>query len=480
VIRLRHKLLIQGFRIFDQVVLIAVFLLWVGLVEEDGDFYFIGQALGKDYLAYEWFGMFTVVIGWFFIFNKLVHYDANRFTTLGSQSMEIVKAMMITSLLLLLSGVLFHINMVTTPVLSLFLVSSTALLIGTRVALRAILRVLRSSGRNARHLLIIGETAKAFDMAGRIESRPELGYEIEGFLFKEGADSGHLGEIESRWKVLGPVDGLRGLLEKGLVDEVMFCLPLRENFPLACDVVGLCNDLGVVVRLVPDFENAKVLARAQVEEFDGDQVVTFFRENMLFQLFLKRAMDLFGSALLLVVLSPLMLGVAAAVKFTSPGPVFFAQERIGMNKRRFRLLKFRSMVVDAEERKKDLAHLNEVDGPVFKIRKDPRVTRVGAILRKLSIDELPQLINVLKGEMSLVGPRPPLLSEVNLYDWTDRKRLSIKPGITCLWQVSGRNELSFEEWMVLDRKYIDNWSVWLDVKILLMTVPVVLLGKGAS
>ena len=151
-----------------------------------------------------------------------------------------------------------------------------------------------------------------------------------------------------------------------------------------------------------------------------------------------------------------------------------------MNKRRFRLLKFRSMVVDAEERKKDLAHLNEMDGPTFKIRKDPRVTRVGAILRKFSIDELPQLINVFKGEMSLVGPRPPLLCEVDLYDWSDRRRLSIIPGITCLWQVSGRNQLTFEEWMILDREYIDNWSVWLDLKILLKTIPVVLGGKGAS
>jgi len=160
--------------------------------------------------------------------------------------------------------------------------------------------------------------------------------------------------------------------------------------------------------------------------------------------------------------------------------VLFGQERIGMNKRRFRLLKFRSMVVDAEERKKDLEHLNEMDGPTFKIRKDPRVTRIGAILRKLSIDELPQLINVFKGEMSLVGPRPPLLSEVDHYDWSDRRRLSIKPGITCLWQVSGRNQLTFDEWMVLDRRYIDTWSVWLDLKILLKTIPVVLGGKGAS
>jgi exopolysaccharide biosynthesis polyprenyl glycosylphosphotransferase len=479
-IRLRHKLLIQGFRVFDQIVMVGVFVLVVAFVEERGHFDFVGEVLEKSYQAYEGLAMLGVLFGWFFIFNKLVHYDANRFTTLKSQAIEIAKAMTITSLLLLLVGAMFYIKMVTPLVVSLFLLSSTALLIGSRVLVRSLLKILRRKGRNARHLLIIGETAKAFELADRIESRRELGYEIEGFLFADVGSAGHLSRIETRWKVLGPVADLQHQLKKDVIDEVMFCLPLRENFPLACDVVKLCNDLGVVVRLVPDLVNVQVLSRTQVEEFEGDQVVTFFRENLLLQLFVKRLMDLFGSALLLVLLSPLLLAAAAAVKFTSPGPVFFGQERIGMNKRRFRLLKFRSMVADAEERKKDLAHLNEMDGPTFKIRKDPRVTRVGAILRKLSIDELPQLINVLKGEMSLVGPRPPLLNEVDLYDWSDRRRLSIKPGITCLWQISGRNELTFEEWMILDRKYIDNWSVWLDLKILLLTIPVVLFGKGAS
>ena len=479
-IRLRHKLLIQGFRIFDQVILVGVFVLLVGWVEERGHFNFIGEVLEKSYQAYEGLAMVGVLFGWFFIFNKLVHYDANRFTTLKSQVIELAKAMTITSLLLLLVGAMFYIKMITPLVVSLFLLISTALLIASRVVVRSLLGTLRRKGRNARHLLIIGATPKAFDLADRIESRRELGYEIEGFLVDEGDSSGHLSRIEARWKVLGLVADLRPLLKKGVIDEVLFCLPLRENFPLACDVVGLCNDLGVVVRLVPDLGNVQMLSRTQVEEFDGDQVVTLFRENLLFQLFVKRLTDLIGSALLLILLSPLLLAAAAAVKFTSPGPVFFGQERIGMNKRRFRLLKFRSMVVDAEARRKQLEHLNEMDGPTFKIRNDPRVTRVGAILRKFSIDELPQLINVLKGEMSLVGPRPPLLREVNLYDWSDRRRLSIKPGITCLWQVSGRNELTFEEWMVLDRKYIDNWSVWLDVKILLKTIPVVLRGKGAS
>jgi len=474
-IRLRHKFLIQGFRIFDQFILVAVFVIVVAYVEEKGNFHFVREVLMKSWRAYEGMAMVGVLLGWFFIFNKLVHYDANRFTTLRSQAIEIAKAMVVTSLLLVAAGAAFYIQMVTPLVVTLFCVISTSLLIGSRAVLRTLLGTLRRRGRNARHLLIVGRTPRSLDLAARIESRPELGYEIEGFLTDEAADAD-----EERWKNVGRVSELRALLEKGLIDEVMFCLPLKENFATACDVVELCNDLGVVVRLVPEILDARILSRSQIEEFDGDQVVTFFRENLLFQLFIKRTMDLVGSAALLLLLSPLLVATALAVKLSSPGPVFFAQERIGMNKRKFRLLKFRSMVVDAEARKKELEHLNEMDGPAFKIRNDPRVTRVGAIIRKLSIDELPQLINVLKGEMSLVGPRPPLPSEVDLYDWTDRRRLCIKPGITCLWQVKGRNQLTFEEWMELDREYIDNWSTWLDLKILLMTIPVVLLGKGAS
>jgi lipopolysaccharide/colanic/teichoic acid biosynthesis glycosyltransferase len=159
--------------------------------------------------------------------------------------------------------------------------------------------------------------------------------------------------------------------------------------------------------------------------------------------------------------------------------VFFTQERLGMNKRRFKLLKFRSMVVDAEARRAGLETLNEMDGPVFKIANDPRITRVGRFIRRTSIDELPQLLNVLKGDMSLVGPRPPLPSEVDRYQWLDRKRISVMPGITCLWQISGRNDLSFEQWMEMDRQYIEKWSLWLDLKILVKTIPVVVLRRGA-
>ncbi len=194
---------------------------------------------------------------------------------------------------------------------------------------------------------------------------------------------------------------------------------------------------------------------------------------------IKRGIDLTGSALALLVTSPLLALVAVLVKLEDGGPVFFAQERAGLYGRRFQMYKFRSMAVDAEARKESLAHLNEMSGPVFKMRDDPRITRVGRWIRRLSIDELPQFYNVLRGEMSLVGPRPPIPLEVARYERWQMRRLSMKPGITCIWQVSGRNEVDFDTWMRLDLEYIDNWSLFLDLKLLMKTVPVVIAGSGA-
>ena len=258
------------------------------------------------------------------------------------------------------------------------------------------------------------------------------------------------------------------------------CLSFEHNYSTIAHVVRLGEQLGVVVRLIPDADGDRLLRRTQLEFFDGQYVVTFFREKLLYQLMVKRIFDVGASLVLLTVLSPLLGVIALLIKVTSPGPVFYVQERVGMNRRRFNLFKFRSMCVDADEQKRALVHLNEMDGPVFKIKNDPRVTPIGHFIRKTSIDELPQLFNVLGGSMSLVGPRPPVPEEVEQYKWLFQQRLSIKPGITCLWQVSGRNELSFKEWMELDKKYIANWSLWLDFKILCRTIPVVLIGRGAS
>jgi exopolysaccharide biosynthesis polyprenyl glycosylphosphotransferase len=218
----------------------------------------------------------------------------------------------------------------------------------------------------------------------------------------------------------------------------------------------------------------------QLEDYDGSGVLTFSATpNDTGALMVKRTMDIVGASAALVVLSPLLAVVALLIKMQDGGPVLFSQERSGLFGRRFAMLKFRSMVTDAEAQKARLAHLNEMSGPVFKMAHDPRITRLGAFIRRTSIDELPQFWNVLRGEMSLVGPRPPIPAETERYARWQLRRLSMKPGITCIWQVSGRNNIDFDTWMKLDLQYIDNWSLLLDVKLLLKTVPVVLMGTGA-
>jgi exopolysaccharide biosynthesis polyprenyl glycosylphosphotransferase len=216
--------------------------------------------------------------------------------------------------------------------------------------------------------------------------------------------------------------------------------------------------------------------------FDEAAVITVSTGAMQgLPIFLKRALDFALSLILLIILLPLFLVIAILIKLTSPGPVFFIHDRVGLNKRRFPLIKFRTMIPDAEEKMAELEERNEVSGPVFKIKNDPRITKVGKFLRKTSIDELPQLINVLRGDMSLVGPRPLPVRDYNGFDedW-HRRRFSVRPGITCLWQVNGRSNVSFDHWMQLDMEYIDHWSLWLDLKILFQTVPAVLKGSGAA
>lgn len=246
--------------------------------------------------------------------------------------------------------------------------------------------------------------------------------------------------------------------------------------------IQACELEGVEAWLVADFFNTKI-SRTSFDDFHGRPVLVFHTgPEASWQGVVKQVIDFVGASVLLVVSSPLLLLAAISIRLTSPGPILFKQQRSGLNGRPFTMFKFRTMVTDAEQRKQELAALNEMSGPVFKVTNDPRITPVGKWLRKFSIDEFPQLINVLRGEMSLVGPRPLPVDEVRRFDdCAHRRRLSVKPGITCLWQVSGRNEVKdFKDWVRLDLEYIDNWSIWLDLKILLRTVPVVLLARGAK
>jgi exopolysaccharide biosynthesis polyprenyl glycosylphosphotransferase len=246
--------------------------------------------------------------------------------------------------------------------------------------------------------------------------------------------------------------------------------------------IQACELEGVETWLVADFLQTQI-SRTSFDDFYGTPVMVFrSTPETSWQGVIKQIIDLVGAFLLLIFTAIPMFLVILAIKFTSPGPVFFKQKRCGLNGRPFTMLKFRSMVSDAEQQKVELALLNEMEGPVFKVTNDPRITPIGRFIRRYSIDELPQLINVLRGEMSLVGPRPLPVDEVQRFDdLAHRRRLSVKPGLTCLWQVSGRSEMrDFKEWVRLDLEYIDNWSLWLDLKILVWTIPAVFSGAGAK
>ena len=276
-----------------------------------------------------------------------------------------------------------------------------------------------------------------------------------------------------------PVALLEQFLMHALVDEVIVALPLRSCYEEACAVLGACERVGVHAHYLADAV-APTIARPRSSVSGGHAVVSLHVVHDDWRVVAKRLVDVIGAFAGLVLLSPLLAGLALAVRATSPGPVLYRQERYGYRKHRFRIWKFRTMVADADRRQAALEADNEASGPVFKIRDDPRVTRVGAVLRRSSLDELPQLWNVLRGEMSLVGPRPLPVRDVTRFGepWLMR-RFSMRPGLTCLWQISGRSDVGFDDWVRLDLEYIDRWSLWLDGQILLRTVPAVLAGRGA-
>lgn len=277
-----------------------------------------------------------------------------------------------------------------------------------------------------------------------------------------------------------PIDELVHLLHEHSANGVILSAK-HTYFGKVEKAVQACELEGVEAWLMADFFNTQ-LSRTTMDDFYGRPMLVFrSTPEETWEAVAKDLLDVAGAFVLLLITSPIFLFAALAIRITSPGPVLFRQQRSGLNGRPFTMLKFRSMVTDAEQLKQELAALNEMSGPVFKLTEDPRVTPIGRLLRRFSIDEFPQLINVLRGEMSLVGPRPLPVDEVKRFDdFSHRRRLSVKPGLTCLWQVSGRNNVSdFKDWVRLDLEYIDNWSFWLDVKILVRTIPVVLMGTGA-
>lgn len=349
------------------------------------------------------------------------------------------------------------------------------LLLCGRFAIMMTLRAMRRRGLNYRNILIVGTGKRVRRYADLICSRSELGLRIFGYVDDEPAPSDR--EILGS-EIVGTLNDVASIIEKNVIDEVVIGLP-RRFLPQIGEVIAVCEETGTEVTLVADFFDIAI-AKLHTTMFYDIPLLTFSTTpSQQLQLHLKDCVDRLGSLILLLLTSPLFLAAAVTIKLTSPGPVFYRQTRAGLNGRKFTVCKFRSMRVDSEQEVEELKRYNEMSGPVFKMKNDPRVTPIGGILRRTSIDELPQLINVLKGEMSLVGPRPPLPAEIDQYDRWQRRRLSVKPGMTCLWQISGRNKVDFKEWMDLDLLYIDNWSLWLDIRILLKTLVIVIRGDGA-
>jgi exopolysaccharide biosynthesis polyprenyl glycosylphosphotransferase len=352
----------------------------------------------------------------------------------------------------------------------------TLLLVGTsRFLERAMVTLGHRHGRGVERVLIVGAGEVARSIMRTVVARPDLGYKIVGFVdddpVKAQTDIG-------RYPALGTTDDLPAVMANLPIDEVIITLPWMSHRKIV-HIMSQCERSNVHVWIVPDLFQI-TLTKVVVDNLNGIPLLGM-REPTLrdWQVLFKRVMDVSISIVGLVLLSPLLALIAIAIKLDSPGPVIFRQPRVGRGGTAFTCFKFRSMYVDAEARMAALRDQNEATGPLFKMRNDPRRTRVGRLLRRMSMDEFPQLWNVLIGDMSMIGPRPPLPSEVQEYAPWHRRRLEVSPGITGLWQVSGRSDLTFDEMVLLDIYYIENWSPFLELSILLKTIPTVLFGSGA-
>jgi exopolysaccharide biosynthesis polyprenyl glycosylphosphotransferase len=406
-------------------------------------------------------------------------YMSRRLSTRLAESLDALKATSLSTACLALVSVVFSVRMINPKFLLLFWVISSLSVIASRLLLQYWLAVVRRYGRNLRYMLVLGTNARAIEFARKIEAAPERGYQLLGFVDE---DWPGMSEFSATgFNLSCDYTGLAEFLRHNVVDEVAIYLPLGSFYGHSSQVAALCEQHGIVMRFASDIFGLKT-TRSRSEEFEGDHhIATYTAVRDGWPLVVKRILDVAISLIMLMLLTPLFLIVTALIKLTSNGPVFFRQQRMGLNKRKFEIFKFRTMVQNAEEMMAALEDLNEVPGPVFKIMDDPRITPVGKFLRRTSIDELPQLFNILKGDMSLVGPRPLPVRDYQGFneDW-QRRRFSVRPGITCLWQVNGRSEIAFEQWMRLDLQYMDEWSLWLDLKILARTIPAVLRGSGAA
>ena len=376
---------------------------------------------------------------------------------------------------LLLSGALYlgRGEAISRGVVVLTVVFTAVLLCARRLFWRAIVYRRYDRGIETRNILVVGTGRVGQALRHHIESIRHLGFTFKGFVHVPGYDSDGVGDSAD---VLGTIDEVLELARKHFVDEIFLAAPCERV--LVKQLVQQAREASVDIRVVPDLYDG-LAWNSPIEYIGQFPTLPLHRgEVPMLGMVMKRILDIVASSVTLVLTWPVLIAIAIAVHADSDGPIFYMSERIGKKGRVFRCIKFRTMVSDAEKRRTEVLHMNERDAVLFKITNDPRITRLGRFLRKYSLDELPQLLNVLRGDMSLVGPRPPIASEVKRYELNHLRRLDVVPGITGLWQVQARQDPSFDSYISLDRAYIENWSLWLDVKILVRTIGVVASGTG--
>jgi exopolysaccharide biosynthesis polyprenyl glycosylphosphotransferase len=478
----KHRLpitLLNLLKLVDLAVVVSCFGLTIALIVQAQNNISLAAFLSMRTKVSNFLIFLSILYLYHLAFRMFGLYRSRRLSTRRAELADILKATTFSIACFAVVGTILPIRMLTVPFLLIFWAINTLVLCASRVVIRVALTHIRARGRNLRYLLIFGTNPRAVAFAQKIAASPERGYRLLGFVDDEWPGMAEF--RNSGFRIVCDYACLAEFLRRTVVDEAVIYLPFASFYGHWSKVASLCAHHGIIVRLNSDtfgLNNARWLAE---EVGDGHYIATNTGAGEGWPLAVKRTLDIVLSSVLLLFLAPALIAVSIAIKLTSPGPALFLQERIGLNKRRFRICKFRTMVPNAEQLMPNLESKNEVSGPVFKMRKDPRITPLGRFLRRSSIDELPQLLNVLKGDMSLVGPRPLPVRDYEGFseDW-QRRRFSIRPGITCLWQVNGRSGISFDQWMLLDMKYMDEWSLWLDLKILARTVPAVMRGSGAA
>jgi exopolysaccharide biosynthesis polyprenyl glycosylphosphotransferase len=439
--------------------------------------YILRDKINDIYPLETYIGFLPIVLA---LWGLLLHHFGVYMSLRTRDAFEVISIVTKSAVIafLIFSSLLyiFKLPHISRGFISLIFLISGWMLIFEKISALLFLKYIRRKGMNYRNILLVGTGARAQRFIETMHRHKEWGFRVIGLIDD---DPHKMDQIIKGHRVIGRFNDIPQILQHTVVDEVAFVVP-RSWLNRIEESIHYCETQGIRVHVALDIFNLK-LSKVKQTDMDGLPLLTYeSAPDQIWSLLFKRFLDISVSLVLLALLAPVFLVVAVGIKLTSPGPVFYKQGRVGLNGRKFVLFKFRTMVVGAEKQLNDLMAFNEMKGHAFKMKNDPRLIKIGPILRQYSIDELPQFWNVLKGDMSLVGPRPPLPDEVINYEPWHRRKLSMRPGITCIWQVGGRNRIKdFEEWLKLDLQYIDNWSLWLDIKLFFKTIPAVLLRHGA-